>query len=137
MRGKGEVDAFLAKFWEHWRGRAWEVQSVPSSSSGSGANAHSGGICGSDGTVRTVGVVGILMKEQELWESIDRTLQEAFQGAHEHNKGVISKVRWSLSRIGFLQTKKNRSKAKEIVILAEKMRQKLMSGSNSQSNPGD
>ncbi|KAI4323670.1 hypothetical protein L6164_023257 [Bauhinia variegata] len=114
VRGKGDVDAFLAKFWESWRGRAWEVQSAPSSSSGPGATANSGGIYGSDGTVRMVGVAGILRKEQEQWESTDRSLQEAF-----HDLNALM------------------SKAKEMVMLAEKMRQKLLSGSNSQTNAGD
>lgn len=79
MRGKGDCDAFLAKFWENWRARAWEVQSAPSSSSGSDSNTPTGGIFASDGTVRMVGVSGILRKEQEMWESTDRSLQEAFQ----------------------------------------------------------
>lgn len=79
MRGKGDCDAFLVKFWENWRARAWEVQSAPSSSSGSGSNTSSGGMFSSDGTVRMVGVSGILRKEQEIWESTDKSLQEAFQ----------------------------------------------------------
>ncbi|KAF7836301.1 vacuolar protein sorting-associated protein 36 [Senna tora] len=111
LRGKGDCDAFLAKFWENWRARAWEVQSAPSSSSGSGSNSSSGGMFASDGTVRMVGVSGILRKEQEMWESTDRSLQEAFQDLNALM-----------------------SKAKEMVMLAEKMRLKLLSGSNSQTN---
>lgn len=80
VRGKGDSDAFLVKFWENWRARAWDVQSAPtSSSSGSGSNTSSGGMFSSDGTVRMVGVSGILRKEQEMWESTDKSLQDAFQ----------------------------------------------------------
>nr|KYP34303.1 Vacuolar protein sorting-associated protein 36 [Cajanus cajan] len=86
VRGKGDCDAFLTKFWENWRARAWE-EAESGSSSGSNAAAavsataaaSSSGIYSSDGTVRMVGVSGILRKEQEMWESTDRSLQEAFQ----------------------------------------------------------
>ena len=84
VRGKGDCDAFLPKFWENWRARAWEEpESVPGSGSGlnsasASAGASSSGIYSSDGTVRMVGVAGILRKEQEMWESTDRSLQEAF-----------------------------------------------------------
>ncbi|KAL0008238.1 hypothetical protein SO802_009740 [Lithocarpus litseifolius] len=119
MRGKGDTDAFLAKFWENWRARAWEndVQTqtqagVGSSSvSGSGPGSGSGGFYTREGAVRMVGVSGILRKEQEMWESTDKSLQEAFQDLNALM-----------------------SKAKEMVILAEKMRQKLLSGSNSKSS---
>lgn len=83
--------------------------SVPASGSVSG-----GGLYSSDGSVRLVGVSGILRKEQEMWESTDKSLQEAF---HDLN---------ALMR-----------KAKEMVILAEKMRQKLLSGSSSQGSSGN
>ncbi|KAL9298240.1 hypothetical protein ACSQ67_024136 [Phaseolus vulgaris] len=69
------------------------------------------GIYSSDGTVKMVGVSGILRKEQEMWESTDRSLQDAFQDLNALM-----------------------SKAKEMVMLAEKMRLKLLSGSNSQTN---
>ncbi|TKY68475.1 Vacuolar protein sorting-associated protein 36 [Spatholobus suberectus] len=118
VRGKGDCDAFLTKFWENWRARAWE-EAGSGSSLGSNAAAavvaatatSSSGIYLSDGTVRMVGVSGILRKEQELWESTDRSLQEAFQDLNALM-----------------------SKAKEMVVLAEKMRLKLLSGSNSQTN---
>lgn len=80
VRGKGDIDAFLVKFWESWRGRAWESQNAGSSSgSGSGSQLGSGGLYTSEGTVRMVGVSGILRKEQEMWESTDKSLQDAFQ----------------------------------------------------------
>lgn len=88
VRGKGDCDAFLAKFWESWRGRAWENEaagpsdqsgSVSGSGSGSGSGLGSGGMYSKDGTVRMVGVSGILRKEQEMWESTDKSLQDAFQ----------------------------------------------------------
>lgn len=84
VRGKGDCDAFVAKFWENWRGRAWEesekVASSTSNAVAGGGSASSGsGIYSSDGTVRMVGVSGILRKEQEMWESTDKSLQDAFQ----------------------------------------------------------
>lgn len=111
LRGKGDSDVFLSKFWECWRVRAWELQSEPNSSSGSGSNTSSSGMFSSDGTLRMVGVSGILRKEQESWESTDRSLQEAFRDLNALM-----------------------SKAKEMVTLAEKMRQKLLSSSNSLAN---
>ncbi|AET02615.1 vacuolar protein sorting-associated protein 36 [Medicago truncatula] len=116
VRGKGDFDAFVAKFWENWRGRAWEEsEKVASSSSnavaGAGSASSGSGIYSSDGTVRMVGVSGILRKEQEMWESTDKSLQDAFQDLNALM-----------------------SKAKEMVMLAEKMRLKLLSGSNSQTN---
>lgn len=83
VRGKGDCDSFLAKFWENWRARAWEEAGSGSSNAAAAAEtattSSSGGIYSSDGTVRMVGVSGILRKEQEMWESTDRSLQEAFQ----------------------------------------------------------
>ncbi|GLT50020.1 hypothetical protein SLA2020_235340 [Shorea laevis] len=106
IRGKGDSDGFLGKFSECWKGRAWETAVSSDSNRGSGSNTG-GGFYGSDGAVRMVGVAGILRKEQEMWESTDKSLQEAFQ---------------DLSAL--------MSKAKEMVMLAEKMRQKLLSGTN-------
>ncbi|KAJ6983702.1 LOW QUALITY PROTEIN: vacuolar protein sorting-associated protein 36-like [Populus alba x Populus x berolinensis] len=119
IRGKGDIDGFLTKFWDCWRGRAWEIGNDSGGGSSSGSVPASGSVSGgglysSDGSVRLVGVSGILRKEQEMWESTDKSLQEAF---HDLN---------ALMR-----------KAKEMVILAEKMRQKLLSGSSSQSNSGN
>lgn len=86
VRGKGDCDAFLAKLWESWRGRAWENEAAGSSDQsgsvsgpGSGSGSGSGGMYSKDGTVRMVGVAGILRKEQEMWESTDKSLQDAFQ----------------------------------------------------------
>ncbi|PHT74861.1 Vacuolar protein sorting-associated protein 36 [Capsicum annuum] len=56
------------------------------------------------------GVAGILRKEQEMWESTDKSLQDAFQDLNALM-----------------------NKAKEMVTLAEKMRAKLLSGSTSQA----
>jgi ESCRT-II complex subunit VPS36 len=83
VRGKGDCDAFLGKFWESWRGRAWESEVAgpvrgedpgPGSVSGSGSGFYT-----REGAVRMVGVAGILRKEQEMWESTDKSLQDAFQ----------------------------------------------------------
>ncbi|XP_021296435.1 vacuolar protein sorting-associated protein 36 [Herrania umbratica] len=116
VRGKGDCDGFLGKFWDSWRARAWESNetsgSGSSSVSGSGTGTGTGGgLYSSDGSVRMVGVAGILRKEQESWESTDKSLQDAFQDLNALM-----------------------SKAKEMVMLAEKMRQKLLSGTNSQSS---
>ncbi|XP_059652862.1 vacuolar protein sorting-associated protein 36 [Cornus florida] len=113
LRGKSDPDSFLGKFWEAWRGRAWEGSG---SEGPSGSETGRGGL--SDGgsssvaiRMPVVGVSGILRKEQEMWESTDKSLQDAFQDLNALM-----------------------SKAKEMVMLAEKMRQKLLSGSNNQSN---
>lgn len=83
VRGKGDCDAFVSKFWENWRARAWEESESATSSSSNAAvraaSTSSSGIYSSDGTVRMVGVSGILRKEQEMWESTDKSLQDAFQ----------------------------------------------------------
>ncbi|KAE8678541.1 Vacuolar protein sorting-associated protein 36 [Hibiscus syriacus] len=81
--------------------------------SGSGASIGTvGGLYSSDGSVRMVGVAGILRKEQEMWKSTDKSLQDAFQDLNALM-----------------------SKAKDMVMPAEKkMRQKLLSGTSSQTS---
>ncbi|KAL8555185.1 hypothetical protein ACS0TY_003119 [Phlomoides rotata] len=109
VRGKADPDSFLGKFWEVWRGKAWEA-------SGSGSASNLGESEGSTSgslalRLPVVGVSGILRKEQEMWESTDKSLQDAFQDLNALM-----------------------SKAKEMVMLAEKMRLKLLSGSNNQTS---
>ncbi|XP_038990810.1 vacuolar protein sorting-associated protein 36-like isoform X2 [Hibiscus syriacus] len=120
VRGKGDCDGFLVKFWDSWRARAWESNETSGSGSGTGSGLASGsgagtgtggGLYSTDGSVRMVGVAGILRKEQEMWESTDKSLQDAFQDLNALM-----------------------SKAKEMVMLAEKMRQKLLSGTSSQTS---
>ena len=59
-------------WWENYRGRAWENDTGSSSvgdsvmASISGASSSSGGFYSNDGSVRMVGVAGILRKEQEM-----------------------------------------------------------------------
>lgn len=84
MRGKGDCDAFLEKFGENWKARAWEKDSGNDRSgkgedSGAGSGSASGSFYTREGAVRMVGVSGILRKEQEMWESTDKSLQDAFQ----------------------------------------------------------
>ncbi|XP_008445381.2 vacuolar protein sorting-associated protein 36 [Cucumis melo] len=114
IRGKGDHEVFVSKFWENWRARAWENDDNSKDSSSSSASGPSstgsGGLYSSEGTVRMVGVAGILRKEQEMWENTDKSLQEAFQDLNALM-----------------------SKAKEMVMLAEKMRQKLLASTNSHS----
>ncbi|XP_023636394.1 vacuolar protein sorting-associated protein 36 [Capsella rubella] len=115
FRGKGDFDGFLTKFWECWRGRAWEEEEkTESETSLSGSGTVAQGLYGNDGTVRMVGLAGILRKEQEQWESTDKSLQDAFQDLNALM-----------------------SKAKEMVSLAEKMRQKLLSAPSSQNGLTD
>ncbi|XP_021805789.1 vacuolar protein sorting-associated protein 36-like [Prunus avium] len=109
VRGKGDLDAFLNKFWDSWRGRAWEIVHEQAGSDVASGSGSSSGMYTREGAVRMVGVSGILRKEQEMWESTDKSLQDAFQDLNALM-----------------------SKAKEMVMLAEKMRQKLLSGSTSQ-----
>ncbi|XP_019151731.1 PREDICTED: vacuolar protein sorting-associated protein 36 isoform X2 [Ipomoea nil] len=117
IRGKSDVDSFLEKFCEAWRGRAWEE--AAKSKSGSDGPSSSGSVSSSGGgslAVRmpVVGVAGILRKEQEMWENTDKSLQDAFQDLNALM-----------------------SKAKEMVMLAEKMRLKLLSSSSSHTGTND
>ncbi|KAE8037897.1 hypothetical protein FH972_010450 [Carpinus fangiana] len=131
VRGKGDCDAFLGKFWESWRGRAWESEaSGPARGEDSGSGS---GFYTREGAVRMVGVSGILRKEQEMWESTDKSLQEAFQ---DLNALMVTCVFFFVNVYGLCVCPDDfvvLSKAKEMVMLAEKMRQKLLSGSNSQT----
>ncbi|GAB4836195.1 Vacuolar protein-sorting-associated protein 36 [Ancistrocladus abbreviatus] len=119
MRGKADNhDLFVTRFWEAWRGRAWESLSPDSGprtgqSSGAVGSDVVGVAAVSSVAIRmpVVGVAGILRKEQEMWESTDKSLQDAFQDLNALM-----------------------SKAKEMVMLADKMRQKLLSGSNNQAS---
>lgn len=109
MRGKADIDTFVSRFWDNWRARSWETSGSDSGSTALGGSSWEG----PSGGVRmpVVGVAGILRKEQEMWESTDKSLQEAFQDLNALM-----------------------SKAKEMVMLAEKMRQKLLSGPSNQTN---
>ncbi|KAJ3669008.1 hypothetical protein LUZ60_010958 [Juncus effusus] len=116
MRGKhADPDIFFGRFMEVLRSRAWEStlpvnqgrESRLDGSSSSASEMNNVRI-----TMPVVGISGILRKEQEIWESTDKSLQDAFQDLN--------------ALMG---------KAKEMVQLAEKMRQKLLTtGSNSQTN---
>ncbi|KAL2461066.1 Vacuolar protein sorting-associated protein [Abeliophyllum distichum] len=109
LRGKMDTDSFLGKFWDAWRGRAWEASGLATESgSGSGSREVSESLAVK---MPVVGVSGILRKEQEMWESTDKSLQDAFQDLNALM-----------------------SKAKEMVVLAERMRLKLLSGSNNQTS---
>ncbi|XP_006347709.1 vacuolar protein sorting-associated protein 36 [Solanum tuberosum] len=115
LRGKSDIDSFVEKFWEAWRKKAWEdgMKSGSEASGsvlGSGSGHGSGGDGGLAVRMPVVGVAGILRKEQEMWENTDKSLQEAFQDLNALM-----------------------NKAKEMVILAERMRSKLLSGSTSQA----
>ncbi|KAK4406523.1 Vacuolar protein sorting-associated protein 36, partial [Sesamum angolense] len=77
VRGKTDPDSFLGKFWDAWRGRAWEASGSESGSrseDGDGSTSESLAL-----RAPVVGVAGILRKEQEMWESTDKSLQDAFQ----------------------------------------------------------
>ncbi|KAK1667677.1 hypothetical protein QYE76_055836 [Lolium multiflorum] len=109
---KADVDVFYGRLVEAIRARAWEVAAaaVPA---GGGASVAEGAPPREDLAIRmpVVGVSGILRKEQETWESAGQNLQDAFQDLNALM-----------------------SKAKEMMELAEKMRQKLLTN---QSNSGD
>lgn len=123
LRGQSLPDSFRGRLCELLTSREWEtdVQQVnlskqPIGQMGSYADANS--IEEGSGSSRLkasmAGLSGILRKEQEEWEATDKSLQEAFQGLN----ALLSK-------------------AKEMVILAEKMRVKLLAGSNPQSGGGN
>ncbi|KAK9147544.1 hypothetical protein Scep_006301 [Stephania cephalantha] len=110
LRGSksGDPDSFFGRLWEAWRGRAWEVEGE-----GEGAAAAERGSSSSSVRIAmpVVGISGLLRREQEIWENTDKTLQDAFQDLNALM-----------------------SKAKEMVVLAEKMRLKLLSGPANQAN---
>ncbi|CAH9111688.1 unnamed protein product [Cuscuta epithymum] len=115
IRSKSDVDSFLEKFWEAWRGRGWE-EAGKSGSDGPSASGSGSSTGGGSMAVKmpVVGVAGILRKEQEMWESTDKSMQEAFQDLNALM-----------------------SKAREMVMLAEKMRMRLLSSSNSHAGSND
>ncbi|KAG0465083.1 hypothetical protein HPP92_019247 [Vanilla planifolia] len=94
--------------------RSWEVKEVKEKENLGELGVSALGEGPSRVRTAVVGVSGILRKEQEMWESTDKSLQEAFQDLNALM-----------------------SKAREMVALAEKMRQKLLSGSSAQANPSD
>lgn len=102
---------FYGRLVEAIRARAWQVAAaaVPAS----GASVTAGAPAQEDLAIRmpVVGVSGILRKEQETWESAGQNLQDAFQDLNALM-----------------------SKAKEMMELAERMRQKLLTN---QSNSND
>ncbi|KAI4384324.1 hypothetical protein MLD38_002495 [Melastoma candidum] len=124
MRGKGDVEAFVDKFRRTWEARVWERDPDGSAGGqGSGGSNSTGNHSVGDSVsgsgrggfdsrgMRVVGVSGILRREQEIWENTDKNLQEAFQDLNALM-----------------------SKAKEMVMLAEKMRLKLLSGQSQVSD---
>ncbi|KAG6472164.1 vacuolar protein sorting-associated protein 36-like [Zingiber officinale] len=115
LRGKNDPDVFYGRLLEVLRSRQWEVsveaekRDLESVSAGTSTTTAAARV-----RMPVVGVSGILRKEQELWESTDKSLQEAFQDLNALM-----------------------SKAKEMVQLAEKMRLKLLSGPSAQGNPNE
>ncbi|XP_039060911.1 vacuolar protein sorting-associated protein 36-like, partial [Hibiscus syriacus] len=98
VRGKEDCGGFLVKFCDSWRARAWESKDTSGSNCGScsglvfgsGASTGTGGeLYSTDRSVITVGVTGILRKEQEIWESIDKSLQDAFQDSNAFQEDEI------------------------------------------------
>ncbi|KAG5239483.1 vacuolar protein sorting-associated protein [Salix suchowensis] len=74
------IDDFLTKFWDCWKGRAWEIGNDSGGGPGYGSfSGSSGGLYSSNGSLSLMGVAGILRKEKEMWESTDKSIQEAFQ----------------------------------------------------------
>uniref|UniRef100_A0A0D9YGD4 Vacuolar protein-sorting-associated protein 36 n=1 Tax=Oryza glumipatula TaxID=40148 RepID=A0A0D9YGD4_9ORYZ len=113
---KGEADVFYGRLLEAVRARAWEVVAAVAAAPAGGSSAAQGAPAEEDLAIRmpVVGVSGILRMEQEAWESAGQNLQDAFQDLNALM-----------------------SKAKEMMELAEKMRQKLLTNSSAQSNSND
>lgn len=105
------MDVFYGRLVEAIRARAWEVAAAAVPASGASVTAVAP--AQEDLAIRmpVVGVSGILRKEQETWESAGQNLQDAFQDLNALM-----------------------SKAKEMMELAERMRQKLLTN---QSNSND
>ncbi|KAK8950643.1 Vacuolar protein sorting-associated protein 36 [Platanthera guangdongensis] len=112
MRGsKSDTESFYGKLWEVLKSKSWEVEEAKEKENARDRRASVTGEASSRARVAVVGVAGILRKEQEMWESTDKSLQDAFQDLN--------------ALMG---------KAKEMVALADKMRQKLLSGSAAHTN---
>lgn len=109
--GKSDTESFYGKLWEILKSKSWEVEEVKEKENVGDRRASGSGEVSSRAGVAVVGVAGILRKEQEMWESTDKSLQDAFQDLN--------------ALMG---------KAKEMVALADKMRQKLLSGSAAHTN---
>uniref|UniRef100_A0A0D9V714 Vacuolar protein-sorting-associated protein 36 n=1 Tax=Leersia perrieri TaxID=77586 RepID=A0A0D9V714_9ORYZ len=123
VTGKGDAaDVFYGRLLEAVRARAWEMVAVSAAAATTAPGG--GGSLGAQGAapvvedlairMPVVGVSGILRMEQEAWESAGQNLQDAFQDLNALM-----------------------SKAKEMMELAEKMRQKLLTNSSAQSNSND
>ncbi|KAF7038282.1 hypothetical protein CFC21_048483 [Triticum aestivum] len=112
---KADVDVFYGRLLEAIRARAWEAAAAAAPAGGAPV-AEGAAPAEEDLAIRmpVVGVAGILRKEQETWESAGQNLQDAFQDLNALM-----------------------SKAKEMMELAEKMRQKLLTNSSAQSNSND
>ncbi|KAG8055016.1 hypothetical protein GUJ93_ZPchr0001g30222 [Zizania palustris] len=114
VSGKGDADVFYGRLLEAIRARAWEV--TPVVAPAGGASVAQAAPAEEDLAIKmpVVGVSGILRMEQEAWESAGQNLQDAFQDLNALM-----------------------SKAKEMMELAEKMRQKLLTNSSAQSNSNE
>lgn len=120
LRNQSGGDSAFSKLSEILYGKAWQASlQYEQNSRVAVANAQSSvGVDDSPGPSRLrpamAGVSGILRKEQEQWEETDRNLQDAF-----------------------LDLNALMSKAKEMVVLAEKMRLKLLAAPNVQAESTD
>lgn len=120
FRGQSNPDPFFAKLAELLHMKAWETAQHDNPQQPlhpTGAN-HPSSLGAASGPSRLkpamAGVSGILRKEQEQWEETDKVLHDAF-----------------------LDLNALMSKAKEMVILAEKMRARLLAAPGEQSSSVD
>ncbi|KAJ7569596.1 hypothetical protein O6H91_01G085500 [Diphasiastrum complanatum] len=120
-RGQANIDSFLGRLEQVLQSKAWETDKAsapgsssvilpPNSSRLPGAAASNSHASHSKWNPAMAGVSGILRKEQEQWEEADKNLQDAF-----HDLNALM------------------AKAKDMVVLAEKIRSKLLGGSGGQS----
>ncbi|WOK97700.1 hypothetical protein Cni_G06408 [Canna indica] len=79
MRGKNNLDTFYGRLMEVLRSRQWEVYVAPERRDfGSGPPESATMATMERVRMPVVKVLGSLRKEQELWESTDKCLQDAF-----------------------------------------------------------
>lgn len=118
FKGRTGPDSFVQRFGEVVKAQAWKVNMAPQIRSSLDESVPAGEAGPSSGTANIprrppptkinpamAGVSGILRKEQEQQEEVDKNMKEAFQDLN----GLMSK-------------------AKEMVQLAEKMRARLLQG---------
>jgi hypothetical protein len=103
MRGKNtDPDVFYGKFMEVLRAREWELTgSANQGLTGQEGTSSVSGVNDLKITMPVVGISGILRKEQEIWESTDKNLHDAFQDLNALMVINVPLISFSISFISY------------------------------------